>query len=128
MTETHLIRLSWPDPALSGNARGHWSKKARATRAYRQEAAHAAYERGLHMDKNPQAVLDFFFFPPDRRRRDAQNLPSMMKAAIDGIADAMGCDDHEFTCRFQSKLEAPVKGGSVLVRVSAGEEQQGIPA
>jgi len=110
-----LLRISWPSPDLNDNRRVHWAVKARAKKAYREEAWAEALNRGILADEN--AVLRFEFYPPDRRRRDTQNLPGMMKAAIDGIADAMGCDDHKFQCVFPSKLEEPVKPGSVLIEV-----------
>jgi Holliday junction resolvase RusA-like endonuclease len=36
------------------------------------------------------------WFMKDRRRRDADNLLGSMKAAFDGIADALGFDDSGF--------------------------------
>lgn len=110
-----LLRISWPSPDLSANKRVHWSKRAKATKAYRHEAWGEAVNRGVLPD--PQARLVFEFYPPDRRRRDAHNLPHQMKPAIDGIADAMGCDDNEFQCVFPSTLKDPIKGGAVLVSV-----------
>ena len=116
MTRTYLLRLSWPSPVLSSNSRAHWATKSRVVKAYRSEAAWEAKSRLVTPD--PSARLSFSFFPPDRRKRDASNLPHMMKAAIDGIADAMGCDDNAFLCTFPAKLEEPAKGGAVLVTVT----------
>lgn len=114
--------LSWPDKALSSNARRHWSKVAQAKRKYRIEAEAWTLFHGAGV--SPNAVLQFTFHPPDRRKRDAHNMPHMMKAAIDGIADAMGCDDNNFQCIFPSQFAEPVKGGKVVVeikRLAAGE-------
>ena len=122
MTDDYLIRLSWPDPSLSSNSRDHWAVVRKAKKAQRYEAKIASIESGLHNANHTHAILDFFFFPPDRRRRDAQNMPAMMKSAIDGIADAMGCDDHNFVCRFQGRFEEPVKGGSVLIKLTPKEK------
>jgi crossover junction endodeoxyribonuclease RusA len=71
----------------------------------------------------PGAVLEFTYSPPDRRKRDVQNLPHMLKAAIDGIADAMGCDDHGFRCVFPSQFSEPVPSGAVLVHIKPEERQ-----
>ena len=122
MTTECLIRLPWPSSKLSSNSRVHWAVRAKATKGYREQARLASNESGLRMANHTHAVLDFFFFPPDRRRRDAQNMPAMMKSAIDGIADAMGCDDHNFVCRFQGRFEEPVKGGSVLIKLNPGKK------
>ena len=117
MKQSYLIQLSWPSPVLSSNARVHWAKRAKAVKAYRCEAAQVVKYHSIK--RNPKTHLRFMFYPPDRRRRDAHNLPHMMKAAIDGIADAMGCDDQQFTCEFEGGFRSPVKNGTVLVEISA---------
>lgn len=118
----YLIRLSWPSRDLSSNARGHWASRSRAVKAYRREAW--AMCQRHKVQAMPGAVLEFTYAPPDRRRRDAQNMPHMLKAAIDGIADAMGCDDHGFRCVFPSQFSEPVKGGAVLVHIKPQEERE----
>lgn len=115
MSRQYLIRLPWPSADLNANRKGHWAKKARATKEARRAAWALALQEKL--PKMPEAILEFSFFPPDRRKRDTQNLPGMMKAYIDGIADAMGCDDNGFLPRFPDHLSEPVKGGAVLVLV-----------
>lgn len=70
----------------------------------------------------PDAVLVFEFFPPDRRHRDVHNMPTAMKAYIDGIAQAMGCDDKGFRVQFPDRFAAPVNGGRVLVHIKPGEQ------
>lgn len=117
MTE-YLLRLSWPPSALHSNARVHWAAKARAAKAYRRETWAAAKQAGVATF--PNARIEFTFHPPDRRRRDAQNMPGAMKSAIDGIAEAMGCDDHGFRPVFPDALAEPVKGGAVLVHIRPG--------
>lgn len=111
------ITLPWPPAGLQPHAKGHWRPKAKATKAYRATTFWLAKE--ALVTANPQAILTFTYCPPDRRRRDAQNLPGMLKAAVDGIADAMGCDDHQFRCRFPEAFGDPVKGGSVIVEIAA---------
>ena len=118
---TYLLRLSWPRPPLWANSRAHWRVRSDATRAYRQEAwAAACGTTGLSLrDWSGGAALRFDFYPPDRRKRDAQNMPATVKAAIDGIADAMRVDDSQFQCVFPGGFCDPVKGGAVLVTVEA---------
>jgi crossover junction endodeoxyribonuclease RusA len=55
------------------------------------------------------------FCPPDYRRRDRDNLIASMKAATDGLADALGIDDSKFITSY--RMGQPVKGGAVLVTV-----------
>lgn len=101
--EVNTIRLSWPVKELSGNHRMHEARRAKYKRAYRREAWILTLEAGI--GKWPGAILTFRYFPPDRKRRDAQNLPIALKSAIDGIADAIGCDDQEFQCIFPPTFE-----------------------
>ena len=120
----YLIRLPWPDKWLSPNA-ANGSRKARmaahsAKKTARRMAWALAAEQGVAC--LPDAALRFSYYPPDRRRRDVQNMPAMLKAAIDGIADAMGCDDHKFRPQFPDHFCPPVKGGCVLVEVIPGDE------
>ena len=109
------IYLPWPDSALHAHAKGHWRPKAAATKAYRCMAWHLAQQAGVK--RNPAARLAFTFHPPDKRRRDCQNMPAMMKGAVDGIADAMGCDDHLFRCAWPEAFAEPALGGVVIVNI-----------
>jgi len=111
------IVLPWPSPALSSNARVHWSARARATQRARWEAMVLA--RSERVTPDPNAVLSITYHPPSiNRRRDVQNMPAMLKPAIDGIADAMGCDDSGFRPRFPDHFAAPVKGGAVIIEIA----------
>ena len=115
---TVTLTLPWPDRALSSNARVHWGARNRATNAARATAGWVATEAGLHkLGPWPNAVLHFTYHPPSRRG-DPQNVPHMLKAYIDGIADAMGCDDNGFRVYFPPVFSEPVKGGAVVVTVS----------
>lgn len=111
------IRLPWPPRDLTAHANGMWWHKSKPTAKYRQWAYLAALE--AKVTRNPNAVLRFTYNPPDRRRRDLHNLHGApAKAAIDGIAQAMGCDDRDFICHFPTAFGPVVKGGQVLVEVS----------
>ena len=116
MTE-YLIRLPWPSSAMSQNgSHGHWTKKANARKAARRTAFTLARQQ-LVRHPMPDAELIFTYSPPDRRRRDVQNMPELLKAYIDGIADAMGCDDNKFRPVYPSEFGPVVKGGAVLVHI-----------
>ena len=86
------VVLSLPPKELSPNARPHWRAKAKATKAYRNEARVAALQAmsGLpkhwhHFDKGKTFVT---FYKPTFRRTDPDNLLSSLKAAFDGLVDA----------------------------------------
>lgn len=57
------------------------------------------------------------FRAPDRRRYDRDNLVARMKAAIDGIADALGVDDHLFASGSHEVGADPGSEGCVIVTI-----------
>lgn len=117
MNHVALIRMPWPPRALWQNARTHWRKRGDATKLYRQEACVLALQQSIKRLTTTAPRLVFSFHPPDKRRRDLQNMPATQKAAIDGIADAMGCDDNGFRCVWPETWGEPVKGGCVMIEV-----------
>ncbi|HEV8034519.1 hypothetical protein [Yoonia sp.] len=110
------LTLSWPSRDLSQNSRVHWAAKARATASHKTEAWTLA--KAAKVATDPHAVLTFTFHPPNNRH-DVQNLPGMCKAAIDGIAQAMGCDDKLFRCRFPDRFAEVRKLGQIIIEISA---------
>ncbi len=92
-----LIVLPWPPPELSPNSRTHWSPKARAAGRYRFICATLtrtkAGERQFAIGRIPVTLE---FVPPDRRRRDVDNMLAAMKAGLDGVADALRVNDSRF--------------------------------
>lgn len=113
-----MIELPWPPKELSPNARVHFRTKAAAAKAYREQS----YWITKAADPAPFSAtggigLRFDFHPPDRRRRDLDNMLASIKAGVDGIADALGVDDQRFG--FWLSREAPVKGGKIVVTVEA---------
>ena len=111
---TVTFELPYPSPKLSPNARGHWSKSAGAKKAYRSECWIECLAQGADkMQGRVHAIITFH--PPDKRRRDLDNMLSSFKSGIDGIVDAIGVDDSDWTITI-SKGE-PVIGGKVVVEI-----------
>ena len=88
-------------PPLSLNGREHWAVKAREAKQLRQigfmltrnelaryRRSHRRYVPALPL------VIDLIWHVADRRRRDADNPFPTRKHLVDGIADALGIDDH----------------------------------
>lgn len=110
------VELPWINPVLSPNARTHWAKLSRAKKKARQDAATVCSGyRGEKPSSGPVRV-SLTFCAPDKRRRDLDNAIASMKAALDGVSDALGIDDNEFilTARWGDVR----KGGAVVVEVS----------
>lgn len=111
------VTLAWPDKGLSPNARLHWGRKSRLVKLARTAAWGATLEvTGAGPSRLGKTVhLDMVFCPPDKRRRDRDNLIASMKAATDGIADALRVDDSRFVSTYS--IGEPVKGGAVFVTI-----------
>lgn len=110
------VSLPWPSKDLSPNARLHWARKAKAVKQARAGAHYLVLEaRGTAQRAGDAAKLSMTFCPPDKRRRDRDNLIASMKAATDGIADALRIDDSRFEVSY--RIGDPVKGGAVLVTI-----------
>ena len=121
------IELPWPARELSPNAREHHMKVAPIKAAYRKtgwaltmDAMGIAWcpphDRRLH--------LTVVFCPPDKKRRDLDNMFASMKSALDGIADATGCDDSKWS--FSITKADPVSGGAVQITIATADAP-GIP-
>ncbi len=113
------LTLPWPPAACSPNARVHWTRKRKAAKSYRAACHLLAKQAGI---KAPEggALLKLEFVPPDRRRRDDDNLLAMFKAGRDGLADALGIDDNVFATQIRVSKET-IKGGAVRVRIQTAE-------
>lgn len=117
------IILPWPSRDLHPNSRCHWAVKAKATRIARAQAYALAVKAGSAGINLPDGRVHCFwdFYPPDRRKRDDDGLLSSVKAARDGLADALGIDDSRFVSHPYIREETR-KGGGVRVRITGGPE------
>ncbi len=118
------VLLPWPPQPLHPNGRPHRQQKARVTKAYRGNAywsAMSAFE-GFGRDVDavrdaPRVRVQLTFRPPDRRNRDEDGMQAAVKAGLDGIADALGINDHRFAMD-RPVIESPVPHGQVVVRLT----------
>jgi crossover junction endodeoxyribonuclease RusA len=108
-----VILLPWPSPKLSPNARLHHMAKARAVQKARGDARLLALGKRPDFPESGPIPVRITFCPPDRRRRDRDNMISSLKAAVDGIAECFGVDDARFVPTYA--VGEPVKGGCVEV-------------
>jgi len=118
MSDRFGIILPWPPRPLWANWRGFWRVRADALAVSRYRAkilTLKAMGREGHALTRP--MLTFEFAPPSRASRDMQNMPHTQKAAIDGIADALGMDDKHFACVWPVDFSEPVKGGRVVIEI-----------
>lgn len=106
-----MIELPFPPSALSPNARPHWAKKARAFKAYKFQcfAVLSQFREAL----KGRTTFELRFLPPDRHRRDIDNMLAASKAALDALSEVCGVDDSQFSLTI-AKGE-PRKGGAVVI-------------
>jgi crossover junction endodeoxyribonuclease RusA len=111
------LTAPWPARELSPNARGHWSRAARAKRLQRASRAFLAHQAGLGGVRGLGMAWEVHlaFAAPCRRARDLDNLLAACKAGLDGLADAMGVDDRHW--RISIDRADPAPGGRVEIEV-----------
>ena len=114
------IELPWPDKHLSPNARIHWAAKARYKKEAHEEAYFLAWQVVIDthewMKVDTGYSLSLTFCPPDRRRRDLDNIEAACKAAFDGMCAGLGIDDSQII-ETSKRWGEVVKGGAVIVEI-----------
>lgn len=105
-----VVDLPWPSPDLSPNARIHWAVKAKAVKDARRDATIAARAAGIKRACARRASVTLTFSPPDSRRRDTDNMLSSCKGYCDGIADAIGIDDSQWSITIRRDTPKPPHG------------------
>lgn len=119
-----VVNLPWPPSQLNPNKRLHWSRKSRAARLYRNMcfvlAKSAIESSDYHYAGVGKMVLSIEFCPPDKRRRDDDNMLASFKSGRDGVADALGVDDNKFVTSFE--VCSPVPDGAVIVTIQERAE------
>lgn len=114
-----VIELPWPSKHLTPHAKGHWRPKAEATKKARALACAVALEKP-RVKRTPDAVI-YVEYWPKAFRGDVHNMHGRMKAYLDGIADAMGCDDKKFRVDFPPVWAGRDPVGKVVFRVVEAE-------
>jgi len=65
----------------------------------------------------PPYKLTLTIYPPDKRRRDTDNVIAALKASLDGVAAGLGVDDALFR-NYAVWWEEPVRGGKVAIDIT----------
>lgn len=91
-----VIPLHIPASILSPNGRPNWAKKHSATKRHRIAAVLLTRSALTTLFTAPPTFTGYSltFHYPDLRRRDDDNAIGSTKAYRDGIAEALGIDDH----------------------------------
>ena len=93
------IEYPFPDAKLFPNrSHGqHWSHTSKLRKEARKQAWALSMEKlGSNLLLANDVALSIVFVMPDRRRRDTDGLLSACKPTLDGLSDALHCDDYQF--------------------------------
>ena len=116
------VLLPWPPKVLSPNARAHWRARSKAAKDYRYICGMTAKLAGLAAPEG-RLLLVIEFMPPNRARRDDDNLIAAFKSGRDGLADALGVDDSLFVTQCMLSDEV-CPGGAVRVTFKPYQAQR----
>ena len=100
LTGPITVDVPWPSRMLSPNGRANPFALARVKRLAKSFAATATREaiagRAVAYPVGVRLRYDIVTRPKCRRNRDDDNTVAMLKASLDGIAQALGVDDSQF--------------------------------
>ena len=108
------LTLPWPPKELSPNYAGHWAPQASAKKKYRFAVWALALQAKWKVPEEGKIRLEIEFYPPDKRKRDKDNMVGSFKAGQDGLADAWGVNDARIDCSYKVSDQL---GGMVKVKL-----------
>lgn len=118
MLTTRRIVLTWPTPGLFPNKKGHWTDKANEKRKHKSDSYYLTkHQIKLFKWQGGRVPLNIIFSPP-HQKYDLDNCLAALKAALDGVADALHVNDRMFrpiTIDFGDVVD----GGEVVIEFTA---------
>lgn len=111
------LNLPWPPKELNPNYSGHWAPQAAAVKKYRFAVRMLALQAKWVIPEQGPIHLEVEFYPPDKRKRDKDNMQAAFKAGQDGLADAWKVNDHRIDCQYKVSEQ---KLGMIKVRLLTG--------
>ena len=88
-----------------------------AKKAYRYACHMLTRQAGIKIDPDARPLVSIEFVPPNRRPRDWDGCLAAIKAGLDGVADAIGCDDSRWRLEISMAPDGVI-GGMVRVQVT----------
>lgn len=111
------LNLPWPPKELSPNNRTHYQRKAKAKAKQRSDCYLLAKQVKVNFPAG-NIPITIIFHPPNKIKRDLDNLLSSCKGMLDGVADSWGIDDTRFR-PITIDFGPSVKGGSVVLNINS---------
>ena len=112
-----LVGLPWMPKELSPNTRVGYRKKAEIYSQAKNDAYILARAHLEDAEKHDYWEAKYLFHPPDKRKRDLDNMISSCKAYLDGLCAAYDIDDEQIK-RMVGVLRPSFKPGKVLIRLA----------
>ena len=116
-----MIRFPFPNMRLSGNSRTSHRYLTNERRVARETGYWITKDHGLSFSGDKPLELYMRICPPDRIRRDDDNIFSAFKSTRDGIFRALNLDD-TLIRRTIIEWGEVEKGGAIYIRL---EEMKG---
>lgn len=117
-SRTWTIELPAGMKLLSLNGRIHWSERRRRNQAIKDAAIILARQAKIPPLSRVCVVAEYQ--PPDRRRRDPDNIMAAAKSAIDGIAAAgvLPGDDSRYVAEVTCRIGEPFPKGRLVLHLT----------
>lgn len=110
------IVFPWFLPELKPNTSCHYMQKAKAKAIYRAVCKDQTIKAMTEQEsKKAYTEMTFTFYKPNKRHSDLDNMLSSCKSLVDGMCDALGMNDKEFTKITIEKAEDI--GGYIVVEL-----------
>jgi len=113
-----MLRFPWPDSRFSPNSRKAHRYLADVRSVARLAGEIITRDAGITVPTIGALCWRLVFCPPDRRKRDLDNLYSSFKSTCDGIFQALQTDDSRIR-RTVIEWGEVEPGGAVYVEVGA---------
>lgn len=95
-SRTFTLQLPYPDPALSPNAsKRHWRAKQPAKQTAKTYGYYQAFPFRSMFAGVDVLQMSLTIYPPNKKRRDLDNVYASMKSILDGICDGLEIDDSQ---------------------------------
>lgn len=107
--------LPWPPSGLSPNARMHHMALHRLKKAYAEQCTWACITGRLERPEGAERLnVRITFIPPDRRKRDIDNMLASCKAGLDAVARYVGVDDSKWTLTLAVGEPLSIRGKGIV--------------
>jgi crossover junction endodeoxyribonuclease RusA len=119
MPKAITLQLPYPASILSPNsAKRHWKAKQPAKEAAREYGYYLAVPFCRELDGAGALQMQMTIYPPNRVRRDLDNVFSAMKSALDGICRGLAIDDSQIR-KVTLEWGGVVKGGAIEIELKS---------